>query len=90
MPQLCHFKKLLAMSLKTARAWLDAHNFVMADAAIVHGWEQTERILKCVAGDQEGTAVVSASKVNTNRANLPPGDRKYVLKNIPVIRTYRL
>ena len=62
-PQVCHFKKLLAMSLKTARAWLDAHNYVMADTAIVHGWEQAERILKCVAGDPEGSAVVSASKV---------------------------
>ena len=62
-PQVCHFKKLLAMSLKTARAWLDAHNYVMADAAIVHGWEQTERILKYLSGDLEGAAVVSASKV---------------------------
>ena len=36
----------------------------MADAAIVHGWEQTEKLLKCVGGDPEGFAIVSASKVS--------------------------
>ncbi|KAI6656405.1 Testis-expressed sequence 11 protein [Oopsacas minuta] len=62
-PPISHFKKVLAMSLKTARAWIDADNYVMADAAIVHGWEQTERLLKGVGGDPEGFAIVSASKV---------------------------